>query len=117
MLFRVNPHHAAPLWSQVAASVRVEVAAGRLGPGDRLPAAREVADALEVNLHTVLRAYQALREEGLVDMRRGRGAIVTDAGAGLAELRADARRLARRARQLGLEPESLISLMTEEEES
>ncbi len=65
MLIRVNPASAQPIFVQIAASVRRELAEGRLGAGDRLPAAKDVARSLDVNLHTVLRAYQALRDEGL----------------------------------------------------
>lgn len=113
MLIRVDPTSDVPLFAQVAASVRADAATGRLRPGDRLPSAREVAAALGVNLHTVLRAYQELRDEGLVDMRRGRGAVVTDAVDRLSELHEDIVALAARARALGLSPETLAALVKE----
>jgi len=113
MLVRVDPHSAVPLFAQIAAAVRIDAAAGRISPGDRLPAAREVAGALEVNLHTVLHAYQELRDEGLIDMRRGRGAVVTDAVGRLSELHDDIVALAARARELGLSPDTLAALLKE----
>ena len=79
MLLRLDPASDAPLFAQVAASVRADAAAGRLKPGDRLPSARDVAAALGVNLHTVLRAYQELRDDGVIELRRGRGAVVASA--------------------------------------
>ncbi len=102
-----------PLYAQLAAGVRTDAAEGRLRPGDRLPAAREVAESLGVNLHTVLRAYQELRDEGLVDMRRGRGAVITDAAGPLTALHSEIRSLARSARTLGLSPDALASLVKE----
>lgn len=113
MLVRVDPASELPLFAQVAASVRADAAAGRVRPGDRLPSARHVADALGVNLHTVLRAYQELRDEGLVDMRRGRGAVVTAAAAPLAQLHDDVVALTVRARDLGLSPDMLAALVKE----
>ena len=113
MLIRVDPASDVPIFAQVAASVRADAASGRLHSGDRLPSAREVASALEVNLHTVLRAYQELRDEGLVDMRRGRGAVVTDAVAPLAQLHDDVVALVERARALGLSPDTLAALVKE----
>ena len=113
MLIRVDPASEVPLFAQVAASVRADAAAGRLRPGDRLPSARDVATALGVNLHTVLRAYQDLRDEGLIDMRRGRGAVLTDAASSLAQLRDDVLALVTRARALGLSPDMLATLVKE----
>ncbi len=113
MLVRVDPASETPLFAQVAASVRADAASGRLRPGDRLPSAREVAEAIGVNLHTVLRAYQELRDEGLVDMRRGRGAVVTDAAVPLAQLHDDVVALTVRARELGLSPDMLAALVKE----
>ncbi|MEU5564783.1 MULTISPECIES: GntR family transcriptional regulator [Micromonospora] len=79
MLFSVVPESGMPLAEQIAASVRRALADGAVRRGDRLPAARELADTLNVNMHTVLRAYAALRDDGLIELRRGRGAVVTGA--------------------------------------
>jgi len=76
MLFRVDPSSAVGLADQIAAQVRGALADGTLPPGEQLPPARQVAAGLDINMHTVLRAYQALRDEGLIDLRRGRGAVV-----------------------------------------
>ena len=113
MLVRIDPNSSVPLFAQIAASIRMDAAAGRTRPGDRLPAARDVAHSLGVNLHTVLHAYQQLRDEGLVDMRRGRGAVVTEAVAPLSALHDDIVALAARARALSLPADTLASLVTE----
>ncbi|WP_341956879.1 GntR family transcriptional regulator [Microbacterium sp. LWH13-1.2] len=113
MLIRIDADSARPLFDQVAASVRADVLTGRLGPGDRLPAARELADALEINLHTVLRAYQQLRDEGLIDLRRGRGAVVAASASPLAELSQDIIALVARAASLGVSSTTLAALIKE----
>lgn len=76
MLFRIDPTSDEPLFTQLAGQVRVAVVGGELTPGTRLPSARELAASLDINLHTVLHAYQDLRDEGLIELRRGRGAVV-----------------------------------------
>ncbi|MFC4535919.1 GntR family transcriptional regulator [Sphaerisporangium dianthi] len=65
-----------PLFDQIAEGLRRELTRGALQPGDHLPPARDLAISLRVNLHTVLRAYALLRDEGLVEVRRGRGTVV-----------------------------------------
>ena len=115
MLLRVDPASSLPIFTQIAAGVRREVLEGRLGTGDRLPAAKEVAQSLDVNLHTVLRAYQELRDEGLVDLRRGRGAVVTGAQpTALVEVGEAVRTLVRAAATAGLSRQETVSLVTKE---
>jgi GntR family transcriptional regulator len=77
MLFRVDALSSEPIFEQLAHQIRVSILHGDLTPGSKLPTARNLAEALEVNLHTVLHAYQILRDEGHIELRRGRGAIVT----------------------------------------
>jgi GntR family transcriptional regulator len=64
------------LHEQVAAEIRRAIAAGEAKPGERLPPAKDFAAVLNVNRNTVLRALRTLRDEGLVDFRRGRGVTV-----------------------------------------
>jgi GntR family transcriptional regulator len=65
------------LHEQVAAEIRRAITDGEAGPGDRIPQARDLATVLGVNRNTVLRALRLLRDEGLVEMGRGRGIRVT----------------------------------------
>ncbi|MCS0499147.1 GntR family transcriptional regulator [Protaetiibacter mangrovi] len=114
MLIRVDPGSGVAIYDQIAASVRAAAARGALRPGERLPAARELADALDINIHTVLRAYQDLRDEGLVDLRRGRGAVVTEAASRGAPILEAVRALVAEARNEGVGAQTLISLIREE---
>ena len=61
---------------QVASEIRRAIAEGEAGPGDRLPLAKDLAAVLGVNKNTVLRALHLLRDEGLLEFRRGRGITV-----------------------------------------
>lgn len=114
MLLRVDPASGVPLFDQLAASVRAEIARGALKPGDRLPAARDVAASLDVNIHTVLHAYQDLRDEGLIELRRGRGAIVTADAQVPAAVVAAVAALVAEARRSGVGLASLTALLRQE---
>src|SRR5881396_3869595 len=109
MLIRIDPGSTVPIFEQLAASIRREVLEGTAVAGDRLPPARELAESLEVNVHTVLHAYQQLRDEGLVELRRGRGAVLTDRVTTLAGLEAHVRALVDEARRLGVNAQTLTT--------
>jgi GntR family transcriptional regulator len=78
MLLDIDLNDGAPIYEQIASGVRAALSSGRLREGDRLPAGRELAGALGVNLETVQRAYRLLADEGLVISRVGRGTRVAD---------------------------------------
>jgi GntR family transcriptional regulator len=64
------------LYEQVAGEIRRAIADGEANPGERLPPAKDLAAVLDVNTNTVLRALRLLRDEGLLEFRRGRGISV-----------------------------------------
>src|SRR6476620_7632960 len=64
------------LYEQVAGEIRRAIADGEARPGERLPPAKDLAAVLGVNTNTVLRALRVLRDEGLLEFRRGLGISV-----------------------------------------
>jgi GntR family transcriptional regulator len=92
---------------QTAAALRRAIIDGEARQGERLPPAADLAAVLGVNRNTVLAALRALRDEGLVDFRRGRGVVVT-ATPGETELASRARDLVRFARTRGYEVTEVI---------
>ncbi|MET1016175.1 GntR family transcriptional regulator [Leifsonia flava] len=113
MIIRIDPASAVPLFEQIVRAVRSEILGARLAAGDRLPSARELATSLDINLHTVLRAYQELREEGLIELRRGRGAVVIG-GPDLGVVQRIIAELGSEARSRGLASDTVIALVREE---
>ena len=74
---KLDRDNALDLHEQVAGEIRRAIADGEAKPGERLPPAKDLAAVLGVNTNTVLRALRELRDEGLLDFRRGRGITVT----------------------------------------
>lgn len=114
MLFRIDFAGAEPLFQQLADQIRAAAARSELQPGERLPSARDLADSLDISLHTVLHAYQELRDEGLLELRRGRGAVLTSAAAqDLTQVHQALTTAAAEAKRHGLSLDTTIGLLKE----
>ena len=98
------------LHEQVAGEIRRAIADGEAKPGERLPPAKDLAAVLGVNTNTVLRALRALRDEGLLEFRRGRGITVVGTPEQSAVING-ARDLVQLARRHGYRLDELINLI------
>jgi GntR family transcriptional regulator len=113
MQLRIEPSSGIPITRQIADQIRAQCACGALRPGDQLPSVREMARELAINQNTILRVYERLTADGLLERRHGAGTYVSqDAPGGQlraqrAALRDECRRLVRRARLLDVEPAEL----------
>ncbi|NJD18885.1 MAG: GntR family transcriptional regulator [Gemmatimonadetes bacterium] len=74
----IDPRSPTPLYAQIAARVRMAIAAGELAPGAGLPSVRALSRSLRVNPATVVQAYRDLALDGFVDLRHGHGTFVRD---------------------------------------
>ncbi|MFJ8435871.1 GntR family transcriptional regulator [Kitasatospora sp. NPDC094019] len=111
MLLKLEAGDTRPLHEQVAGAIRRAAGEGECVPGERLPPARELALALGVNANTVLRALRVLRDEGVLEFRRGRGITVAVGADRRAELLEAARRLVAEAAHAGFSREELIEMI------
>jgi GntR family transcriptional regulator len=109
---KIDPSSSVALHEQVAAAIRRAIADGEAGPGDRLPPARDLAAVLSVNPNTVLRALRSLRDEGLLEFRRGRGVTVSGDAARRNELMLKANEFVDAGRRLGYRPDEMIGIIT-----
>jgi GntR family transcriptional regulator len=107
---KIDQRDPADLHEQVASEIRRAIADGEARPGERLPPARDLAAVIGVNTNTVLRALRTLRDEGLLEFRRGRGITVT-ANPEQGALTARARDLLRFARHHGYDRAELIRII------
>ncbi len=109
--FQVDPSDPTLLHEQVAAEIRRAIADGEAAPGERLPPARDLAKVLGVNANTVLRSMRQLRDEGLVEFRRGHGITVTGTAPARSAIVTRARDLVQYARGQGYQPDELIQII------
>ena len=117
MFIRIEPTSGVPITKQIAEQIRTQCASRNLKPGDRLPSVRQLAQELAVNQNTVLRVYERLTAEGLLERRHGDGTYVAERLPG-GQLKAqrellgqEVGRLVRRASAIGVEPDELHELV------
>ncbi len=116
----IDPRSPTPLYEQIAARVRVAVAAGELTPGEALPSVRQLANDLRVNPATVQQAYRELSADGFVERRHGQGTFIQDVPVMQreAERKTQAIEIARKAlanaARIGLTGEELLDALSEQ---
>jgi len=98
------------VFEQVAAEIRRAILDGEAKPGERLPPAKDLASELGVNTNTVLRSLRLLRDEGLLEFRRGRGVTVAGTPERTVVLE-QARALIEVARRHGYRREELLRMI------
>jgi GntR family transcriptional regulator len=101
------------LHDQVAGAIRRAIAEGEAKPGERLPPARDLAAVLGVNSNTVLRALRDLRDEGILEFRRGRGVTVAGGAQSRSAVVMAAKEFLRVAKRNGYRSTDVISLIEE----
>jgi GntR family transcriptional regulator len=123
MYIRVERGVSAPISRQIAEQIRAQCLAGLLKAGQCLPSVRQLARELVVNVNTVVRVYERLAAEGLIEMRHGEGTFVlppptsTDGAADLRQHREQFARefqgVVRRGLLAGLTLPELRAMLTE----
>lgn len=117
MLLRIEKGSAVPISRQIIGQIAMLCASGKLQPDERLPSVRELARELAVNQNTILRVYERLVSEGLLEMRHGQGTFVAnDAQTGSLKVHRERlveelRQLARQGLSLGLTTEQIHELL------
>jgi len=120
MFVHIDYSSSEPISHQVVAQVKRLVVGGQLKSGDRLPSIRELARQLKVNPTTITRIYGELEHSGVITLRQGRGAFVSQPAQLLPPQ--EVRRLVGRHAQamlveglrLGLEKEQIEQIVNEE---
>jgi GntR family transcriptional regulator len=107
---RIDRSDPTSVFEQVAAEIRRAILDGEARPGERLPPAKDLAAELGVNTNTVLRSLRLLRDEGLLEFRRGRGVTVAGTPERTAVLE-QARTLIELARSHGYRRDELVRII------
>jgi GntR family transcriptional regulator len=78
MFFAIDASNGVAIYEQLVRQVKFAIAEEALRPGQLLPSARTLSVELAINPNTVVRAFQQLQAEGVLESIRGRGLAVCD---------------------------------------
>jgi len=118
-IIRIDVDSPVPAYRQIADAIRALMVEGALSPGDPLPTVRQLAVDLAVHHNTVAQAYRDLADEGWLDLRRGRGAVVTarstprPSSGAEASFRQQLRELIAKSRAAGLSPQAVAKVLAQ----
>lgn len=114
MLFHLYPSSGRPLYLQLMDQIKHAIETGALRPGDQLPTIRKAAEELVMNPNTVVRAYRELQHEGVIELKHGSGAFVSESLGGRARVTPKAQTIVQstvgRLTELGLTEEEIRRL-------
>jgi GntR family transcriptional regulator len=120
MYLRLNHHSGEPIYRQIVEAVKYQVASGELRPEAQLPSIRALAEQLQINPRTVVKAYEELEHVGVVVMRHGMGVFVglnhgvVPAGVRRQKLAELARRLLAEGARLGADTDEMFKIVEQE---
>lgn len=78
MIIRLDVNSEEALYIQLMNQIKYGVAKGYLTPGEKLPSVRALSGELGINMHTVSKAYNLLKDEGVLIVNRSKGVTVSD---------------------------------------
>ena len=78
MLLQINFESDMPIYEQLRRQIIIGIASGKLKLGEELPSVRQLGGDIGINLHTVNKAYNILRNEGYLVIDRRKGAAIRD---------------------------------------
>ena len=116
MLLQLDFSSDEPIYMQLRNQIILGIADGRLAPGEKLPTIRALADEAGINMMTVNKAYQALKQEGVISADRRSGAVViADAAGGVRneiseKMKSQLKLLISEARLKGMTKEEFLAL-------
>jgi GntR family transcriptional regulator len=78
VILRLNPSSGVPVYLQIVEQIKHSIEIGALEEGDQLPGIRALAEDLVVSPNTVVKAYNELERDGVIRLRHGAGAYVSE---------------------------------------
>lgn len=76
MLIKIDFNSDEAIYMQLRNQIIMGIATAEIQEGDSLPSVRQMAENIGINMHTVNKAYAVLREEGIIQLDRRRGAVI-----------------------------------------
>lgn len=107
-----------PLYEQILHQIRYAVARNDIALGSKLPSVRDLAQQLRINPNTVMRAYQELNRDELIETRRGQGTFITTKSQNIQHIRDNlaedaVKNFIETMQELGIERQTAISILEE----
>ncbi len=117
MLIQINMRDDVPIYEQLRREIIKGILTGALEPGEVLPSVRNMAENLSINMHTVSKAYNILKNEGFLSLEKSNRATVNDRRAlnaddgFMSQLEKEVERLMIEAKCRGMDKNQLLKMV------